>query len=121
MAATPFINIVGSKCDPEQEAKFNKWYDEIHIPMLMKFKGLKAVTRYKLGNDDKSLPVYIAVYQFESKEALDAYQKSTELAAARDEMKQSWPDGGWEITWRAPYQQLAAFKQQSVAVDANPG
>lgn len=111
MAATPFINVVASKCDPKHEAKFNKWYEDVHIPMLMKFKGLKGVTRYKIGNDDKDLAEYLAIYEFESKEVLDAYERSPELAAALEEIKESWPDGGWELVWRASYQQLGTFKK----------
>jgi antibiotic biosynthesis monooxygenase (ABM) superfamily enzyme len=112
MPATPYINLVGTKCRPDQETKYNKWYDEIHIPMLLKFKGLKAVTRYKLAADDKNASPYISIFQFESKEALDAYNKSPELAAAREEMKQSWPDVGcWEVTQRTPYQQIFAVKK----------
>lgn len=112
MVATPYINIVGSKCRPDQEAKFNKWYNEIHIPLLMKAKGLKSVTRYKLANEDKNASTYLAIYQFDSKEDMDAYNKSPALAAAREEMKQSWPESGcWEITWRAPYEEVKAFKR----------
>ena len=32
------INMVSTECQPEVEAEFNKWYDEIHIPLLFKFK-----------------------------------------------------------------------------------
>ena len=112
MDNSPVINIVGSKCRPQDEARFNKWYDEIHIPMLMKFKGLKAVTRYKLANDAKDVPSYFAIFEFGSKADLDAYNKSPELAAAREEMKQSWPEAGcFETVFRAPYQFLKNVKR----------
>jgi antibiotic biosynthesis monooxygenase (ABM) superfamily enzyme len=112
MPNTPVINIVASKCRPDQEAKFNKWYNEIHIPMLMKIKGLKAVTRYKLANEDKNAATYITIYQFDSREDLDAYNKSPVLAEVREEMKQSWPDAGcWTVAWRAPYEELKVFKR----------
>ncbi len=34
------INMVATRCQPEVEVKFNKWYDEIHIPLLFKFPGM---------------------------------------------------------------------------------
>ena len=107
-----FVNIVASKCRPQDEARFNKWYDEVHIPMLMKFKGLKSVTRYKLANDDKNAATYLAVFEFASKADLDAYNNSPELAAARVERDQSWPlPGCWETVWRTPYEETKSFKR----------
>ena len=49
MADKPVINIVGTRCQPDDDAKFNKWYNEVHIPMLLKCKELKGVTRYKIA------------------------------------------------------------------------
>jgi uncharacterized protein (TIGR02118 family) len=113
MTNTPVINIVGTFCRPEYEEKFNKWYSEIHIPMLMKFKGIKEVTRYKYFGTSKDYPAYIAIYYFDSKADLEAYNKSPELATARDEMKQSWPDSScWEVNWRAPYEFMKDFRQE---------
>ena len=40
MAKARYLNIVGTECVAKDEAKFNKWYNEVHIPMLLKYKGL---------------------------------------------------------------------------------
>jgi hypothetical protein len=62
--------------------------------------------------DDKNVAPYLAVQEFGSKADLEAYQKSPELAAAREEIKQSWPDpASWEIVWRATYEKLDSFRQ----------
>ena len=44
MTASRIVNIVGTDC-PQNEAKLDKWYNEVHVPMLFKYKGMKKVTR----------------------------------------------------------------------------
>ena len=45
MGVNPLIHVVATQCQPEFEEKFNKWYNETHIPMLFKHKSMKKVTR----------------------------------------------------------------------------
>ena len=123
METKPIIHIVGTQCRPEDEAKFNKWYDEIHTPLLLKFKGIKEVTRYKITKGIKEVapfrvtneieeyeteeyPAYLAIYKFESQNAYEAYLTSPELAAAWGEAKKTWPDGGFRIKWRVQYEPI---------------
>ncbi len=82
MTDKPIILIRATQCQPEVEEKFNKWYDEIHIPLLLKFKGITEVTRYKLMTETEEYPKYLAIYTFESQSAFEAYETSPELAAA---------------------------------------
>ena len=76
--------IVATECTPEMEEKFNKWYDEVHIPMLLEMKGLKEVSRHKLvrGNNDQ-YPKYIATYKFEDMEAYEEFENGPVLAACK--------------------------------------
>jgi heme-degrading monooxygenase HmoA len=99
MAKTRVLNIVATECPPKNVVKFNKWYDEVHIPMLFKFKGMKKVTRYRIMEDNKEKARYLAVYEFETKEALAAYSKSPEFKAAIDEMNTTWKGNMFEIKW----------------------
>lgn len=105
------INIVASECQPDQEAKFNKWYNEVHIPMLLKLTGLLGVTRYMLSGNANGQTKYLAIYEFKDQSSLEAFEQSTELAAARDEMAQTWKGGGFEIKWRAPYEVIQSWKK----------
>ncbi len=105
MLEIPVINVVGSRCRPEEEAKFNKWYDEVHIPMLMKFKNMLAVARFKILKENPDYPTYLAIYQFLNKESYEAYEKSPELAKALAETKVSWPNG-LDRMWRVQYEHL---------------
>ena len=68
MAKNMTVNIVGTECAPEYEDKFNKWYNEVHIPLVLKAKELKKVTRYRLMGDNKEHAKYLAVYEYESQD-----------------------------------------------------
>ena len=103
------INIVATECRSDEESKFNKWYNEIHIPMLLKFKGVLGVTRYKLIGKDEGQAKYLAVYEFKDARSYEAFQNSSELAAARDEMNQTWKSSGFNVKWRAQYESIKSW------------
>ncbi len=106
------LNIRGMDCPPELEEKFNKWYSETHIPMLMKNPQMKAATRFKRIGDDKTYPKYVAIYEFDSQGDFDKYNASPEIKAAIEESKQSWPKGGYESKWRVQYEEIKAWKKK---------
>lgn len=109
MANKSFINIVATECPLEVEEKFNKWYDEIHVPLLFKSKEMKRVTRYKLLKETGGNPSFLAIYEFENQKDYEEYARSPELAAARVEMKETWGERGFEITSRAQYAALKSW------------
>jgi len=109
METKSLIHMIGTRCQPEVEEKFNIWYDQTHIPMLLKFNGLKGVTRYKLLKDGEEYPEYLVIYEFDSRQAFEAYETSPELAAALDEMRETWRDGGWEMIWRVQYEAMKTW------------
>lgn len=101
------IHIVGNRCRTDVEDKFNRWMEEIHIPMLMKFKGLKSATRFKRLYPGDEYPVFISQFLFESKDAFEAYEASPELAAALEETEQFWKPGERERIWRVQYEVIS--------------
>jgi uncharacterized protein (TIGR02118 family) len=103
MANNKIINIVATMCQPQDAVKFNKWYNEIHVPMLLKFKNLAGVERYKAIGADGEAPRYIAVYKFTSLKDFQAFSKSPELAAAVKEMNETWGQK-IELTSRVQYE-----------------
>jgi hypothetical protein len=109
------LRIVATKCDPKKEQQFNKWYNEIHLPMVFKFQDIKSATRYRLYHQDSrkgdinlECPKYLANYEFASKEAEVAWNQSPEMATAipdwMDKMKSS--EFGIELIWSASYELL---------------
>jgi heme-degrading monooxygenase HmoA len=111
VAKARFLNIVGTECQARDEAAFNKWYNEVHIPMLLKYKGLKKVTRYKVMGDVKDQAKYLAVYEYDTQEALNGMAASTEFKDAIDEMTETQKKLTFGIKWAAPYEPIKTWEQ----------
>lgn len=65
--------------EPEWEDEFNRWYDEEHIPGLLKVPGYLSGKRYIAVDSD---PKYLAFWQIES---MDAYRSEAHDIAAKTE------------------------------------
>jgi hypothetical protein len=63
------LMVVRSRPTPEQEAEFNDWYDNVHIPELLAVPGFEAATRYRLLSDDGAA-VYLAIYEIDAEDIL---------------------------------------------------
>lgn len=111
MSKKHVIQIVGIHCRPEAEDKFNKWYEDVHIPLLLKFQRLRKVTRYRTPEPVGDYPEYLSVMEFDNKDACDAYNSSPELAAAREESKQTWGGKGYEVRWRVQYEVMRSCER----------
>ena len=111
MAKTqPYLWVVGTRCAPELDAEFNKWYDETHIPMLTKGGHISAVRRLKLsGVVESDQAPYIAVYEFKDAETFKAWLASDALADARKEMKGTWGGRDMEIKSRSFYEPVSQW------------
>jgi len=105
------INIAGTECRPDVEEKWNQWYNEIHVPMLFKYPGVKRATRYKRIGGDEAFPQYIAVYEFEEKETLDKYFNSPERAAALEDVKNTWQEGEFTTKGIAQYEFIKSWER----------
>ena len=111
MESKSVISMLAIQCPPETEEKFNRWYNEVHIPMLLKNKEIRRVTRYKRLSADEEYPNYLTIYEFDSKEAFDAYNASPELAAAHKERQETWREGGYERKWRVQYEAIKTWQR----------
>ena len=108
MAESPYLWMVGTRCAAELDAEFNRWYDEVHIPMLTAGGHILSVRRYRLGTEVESNQApYLAVYEFKDAETFKAWLASEALADARKEMKESWGGRDMEILSRAFYEPVS--------------
>jgi uncharacterized protein (TIGR02118 family) len=105
MSDSPFISIIGTACKAEDEDRFNRWYNEVHVPLLMKNRLLKKAVRYKATAADPVMPTYLAVYEYDSAKDFETYSNSPEFKAAIAEMEQSWGDN-IKIVSRTQYNML---------------
>ena len=98
------ILIVANEPAAGREAEYNEWYTENHVPMMFQFRGMKKASRYRLSGENKESSKYLAIYEFDSKEDLEAFPKSPEFAAAVKDFDEKWKDGGFERKWVASYE-----------------
>lgn len=69
-----------------QEAEFNRWYTEQHLPDVLKVPGFIAAQRFELAQEKCALPGrYVAIYEIESNDAHTALAALQE-AVDRGEM-----------------------------------
>lgn len=107
------ILLRATRCNSSNEEKFNRWYDEVHVPLLLKFPGLRSVSRLRMLGDDEGYPGYLAIYTFADKEAFEAYGRSPEKAAADKERTETWGENVYETTWRAAYEWLRSWGEET--------
>jgi heme-degrading monooxygenase HmoA len=73
MAVTIFV--VRATITKDQEAAFNRWYNEEHAPQLLRYNGAVSARRYrKILGEDKFQ--YMAVYEFASEEVFRRFEAS---------------------------------------------
>jgi hypothetical protein len=111
MPDSTILSIVAADCSPDIEDKFNQWYNEVHIPMLFPFKGLKKASRYQLAGENKGPVKYLAFYEFENEKALADFMTSPEFTAAAEEMKETWKDADPGIKWIAQYRTIKTWEK----------
>lgn len=86
--------IVMAKVKSEDEAAFNKWYNEDHLPKAIeRFPGVLSGRRYKIleGEEEYS---YLAIYEFESYAALHATAHSKIMQGLVAEYDAAFGKGG---------------------------
>ena len=102
------VFMVWTQCPPEQAEMFNKWYDEVHMPLQLKFKGLKRAARYRRIDEGSE---YLATYEFESKETFKEFWDSPERAAALEERLGSWENKPFEIKAMVNYELIKSWER----------
>ncbi len=85
--------IVLASIAAEKEEAFNRWYNEDHLPkMLERMPGILSGRRYKIVEGEERYQ-FIAMYEFESYEALETATK-TDPGQLRREYDEAFGKGG---------------------------
>ena len=118
------INVTGTRCPAKGLEKFDNWYTENHIPDMMRvFPRLKISTRYKLasvssienfkisGAKQPEYPMFITIYEFESKKDFDDFNTDPVLDEAREDWVNVSNETGAEVVFRAQYEYMCDMKQ----------
>ena len=89
MAVTIFV--VRATITKDREAAFNKWYNEEHLPQVLRYNGAISGRRYrKVTGEDRY--DYMAVYEFASETVLQKFLQSDALKELRAEYDKHFGD-----------------------------
>ena len=111
MGNTSVIHVVATECPSETEDTFSKWYDEQHIPDLLKFKRLKKVTRYRNLHPDGENPKFLTIYEFDRREDLEDYLVSPERTSVHEDAMSTNRELNVSLKWRVQYEVLRSWQQ----------
>lgn len=114
MKSGSVIHILGLDCRPDQDEKFNRWYNDVHIPDLLKFRGVERATRYRCLYKDETTtgfpkvnyPQYLAIYKMDSQAVFEEYESSQEMADSLKELRATWAGDPFQRTWRVQFRLL---------------
>jgi len=105
------IQIVAAESTPEKDAIFDKWYTEEHVPMLFEFPGVKQASRYRLKGEGAQCAKYLAIYEFESEAALEAFPKSHAFANAIKDFEDKKEATGFTMKWAGVYERIQSWER----------
>lgn len=123
--STPFIHIAGFRLSPENLARYATWLATtgygIWMTLFLRVPGLKRIDCLEfLGigsaygkarpKQDPEYPPYVSVFHFDSLKACEDFEKSIELAAFREGIKASFPDG-LDYKWYVQYQLIQSWRK----------
>lgn len=64
---TKWIRTVETNCqDQSRDAEFNDWYNNVHIPDMLKLTEVVAVTRYERKDLKLGEAKYLTIYEIET-------------------------------------------------------
>jgi uncharacterized protein (TIGR02118 family) len=82
--------VVKATIRPDQEAAFNRWYNEEHVPEVLQFPGLVSARRYRaLEGEDKYR--YMAVYEVQDEATYRRLVDSDHMKHLRAEYDANFP------------------------------
>ena len=88
------VFIVMSKVAPEKVEAYNRWYNEEHLPRVIeRLPGILSGRRYKIIEGEKEYQ-YMALYEFESYQALEAALGSNVMKQLVREYNEAFGEGG---------------------------
>ena len=95
-----FTWIVLTNCPPGREREFNDWYDNVHIPDLLRIPGVISARRYELSGFQMSLVAdelihsdpqginarfrFLACYDIETDDVYEVLEKVRKRSGTRE-------------------------------------
>ena len=93
---SPVLLTVRATITPEMEREFNEWYDNHHVPDMVRLSGCRSGTRYRVVDGDGSHQ-YMALYEFDDLETLERFRSSEGQAWLISEYDKAFGDASARV------------------------
>ena len=82
MGQKPVIDILEARYSKEDTGVIDKWYDEVHFPILLRSKYIRSIARYKVMSGSEEFVRYFIICKYDSEEDFEAFKASEEFQEA---------------------------------------
>jgi antibiotic biosynthesis monooxygenase (ABM) superfamily enzyme len=103
MDSNRVIFVMGTDISPDKEEKYNEWYDNTHLAMVLKCPGMLQARRYQIVKQSPNCPKYITIYDLANEASIDASNSSAEMSAVREDKTRPFTSDDISVKWRAHY------------------
>ena len=63
------LTVESNSSDPAREKEFNEWYDNVHLPDVLRIPGIMRAARYENSNATEGQGKFLAFYEIETADA----------------------------------------------------
>jgi antibiotic biosynthesis monooxygenase (ABM) superfamily enzyme len=111
MADKPYLWIVFVRLPAELEDKFERWYDDVHVPLVTAGGHFSSITRYRMTDAFPSdLSKYIAVCEFRDEDIFRQWLVSDARAEAARDTAATWAGTDMEFMPKAFYEPYRSYE-----------
>lgn len=82
MKGRPYL-LIQARVDESRLEEFERWYRETHLPRVLAIPGLRGCRRLRSSQSAQ----FMALYEFESEEAIQPALQSTQAQRAREQWR----------------------------------
>jgi len=110
MSGKPYVWMVFMRFPEDFEDEFNKWYDEVHVPLVTRGGHFSSITRYRLTDAFPStLAKYVAICEFRSEDVFREWLVSAARAEAARDTGETWKGKDMEFMPKGFYERLKVY------------
>lgn len=116
----PFMHLEAHRMNPEEQGKYNKWFNEygrVFIPLFTKTCGLKGYDYLKhcgfasaAQARETEYPPYLSILYFEDQKAFEHFEESPEQVSFQSALRNIFPLG-LNYKWYVQYQLTQSWRK----------
>jgi antibiotic biosynthesis monooxygenase (ABM) superfamily enzyme len=84
------LSLVKTAIEPERETEYNRWYNEEHCPMMLRFPGAVSARRFRAIRGDDGIYKMLAVYEYQDSATYERFERSDHARAMYEERRRAF-------------------------------